>query len=66
MIQEERSKFREVIVSVIVRKSARINMCLILMVTEIKPSEIYEYKGTVNGKKKKDILFTDIVIVILS
>jgi hypothetical protein len=35
------------------------------MVTEIKPSEIYEYKGTVNGKKKKEILFTDILIVIL-
>jgi hypothetical protein len=28
-----------------------------LIVTEIKPSEIYEYKWTVNGKKERDLIY---------
>ena len=56
VIQKERSIFREVIVSVIVRKTTHINMCLNLMIAETKPPEIYEYKGIVNGKKKRSYL----------
>jgi len=43
MIQEDRSIFWEVIVLVIVRNKVHMNICLILMVTQI---QLFEFRNT--------------------
>jgi hypothetical protein len=64
VIQEEMSLFREVILSVIVRKQVDMNMCLIVSGYRDRAVWIYRYKIVVNGNKEKLVTVNFILVII--
>jgi len=53
VIQEKKSVFLEVVVSVIVRDKIRMNTCLILIGYRDKTFLIYKYENIMNGNKER-------------
>ena len=57
VIQEERSIFWEMIVSIIVRSKVHTTMCIILNAYRNRAVWMYKYKSVVNGNEEREIAY---------